>query len=72
LGIKKLDNSKCLQAIKGKNYTEAEIEFSNREQGFTKVRNPLTKELEISNGLVTRRQEEWKFFLQGINQENNN
>lgn len=72
LGIKKLDNSKCLKAIKEKNYTEAQKEFSDREQGFTKVRNPLTKKLEISNGLVTRRQAEWKFFLQGINQENNN
>ena len=72
LGIKKLDNSKCLKAIKEKNYTKAEKEFSDREQGFTKVRNPSTNELEISDGLVARRQEEWKFFLQGINQENNN
>lgn len=72
VGIEKLDSSKCLQAIKDKNYTEAQKEFSDREQGFTKVRNPLTKKLEISNGLVARRQKEWEFFMQGINQENNN
>jgi lysozyme len=72
LGIEKLNGSKCLQAIKNKNYTEAEIEFSDREKGFTKIRNPLTKKLEILDGLVARRQKEWEFFMQGINQANNN
>ena len=72
VGIEKLENSKCLQAIKDKNYTKAQKEFSDPKEGFTKVRNPLTKKLEILDGLVARRQEEWEFFLQGIKQANNN